>query len=62
MMDENRKGEIALKVVEHVFFEKGITIPLYQENVKRLAHATGIPEKEMKEFATWVAQVIVEKM
>lgn len=43
MMDEKRKGEIALKVLEY-FFQ-----PKYSLDYKELAAGTNIPECELRE-------------
>ena len=52
MMDEKRKGEIALKVLEYFFH------PKFNLNFEDLSELTNIPERELRE----VIEPFMEKL
>ncbi|MDO8664611.1 MAG: hypothetical protein Q7K44_03670 [Candidatus Liptonbacteria bacterium] len=61
-MNENRKGEIALRTLVYFAREKGIVSPPNVNSIKRFAAQISVPEDEMREFTSWLSQTLISNM
>jgi len=62
-MDEKRKGEIALILLEYILLQKGITFSKNTlRNMGNVAKETGIPLEELKEFSKPIILGAIEKI
>jgi len=61
-MDDNRKGEIALRILIYFAHEKGIVFPPNANGIKRFAKQIDVTEEEMREFARDFAQTLISTM
>lgn len=62
MMDDIRKGQIALLLIKHQLREKGIRLtPNFKREIGNEAKAIGIPIDEAMKFVELVVRELVEE-
>ncbi|HEY4497739.1 MAG TPA: hypothetical protein VJC20_03245 [Candidatus Paceibacterota bacterium] len=61
-MEENRKGEIALRILVYFAQEKGILLPPSAKSIGKFAAQIDVSEEEMREFARLLAQTLISTM
>jgi FKBP-type peptidyl-prolyl cis-trans isomerase (trigger factor) len=61
MLSEQRKGEIALKLLKHIKKEEGIKLQAerFQREIGNMAKTLDIPKEELKEFARELVEELV---